>query len=210
MPDQQQEQVLAQDLFRRLGITPANIKSRERPDLVFTLDGTVVGMEITESAPSEYHWGHKIANDLDTNPAKPIFFSTSHLRNRGRQRTRDEVFQDMFNNPICVDMAEQRRDWCENVRIQWARKRVKLNEQDYQRFDQNWLLICDNIGLGDGYSTLANIQNQVLRTRFFTKEGGEFDHVYVLSGSYTFDFIPGRVAFFHENAEEVNARLNKD
>ncbi len=205
MPNQQQEQAFAQDLFRRLGINPENIVSRERPDLVFTLNGTMVGMEITESTPSEYHWGHKIAHDHDINLAKPIFFSTSRLRDHGRQRTRDEVFHDMFNNPICVDMVEQRRDWCEDVRTQWARKRAKLNEAEYERFEENWLLIWDNKGLGDDYSTLANIQDQVLGTQFFGEEGNEFDHVYVLSGNYTFDFIPGRVAFFHENAQEVNA-----
>lgn len=106
-------------------------------------------------------------------------------------------------------MAEERRRWCEDVRAQWARKRLKLNEGSYSRFDENWLLVWDNVGLGDDVATLLSIQDDVKRTAWFDQEKTEFDHVYVLSGDYTFDFIPGKFMVSHERAEEINAWLGR-
>jgi len=208
-PNRAREKAFADELFRRFQIEPQDWTESERPDCHFRLGDTSVGMEITESTPAEKYWGQDIANKIGSgDPFMPVFYSTSHLRDRGRQRSRDELFQDMFNNPEHVNMAEARQWWCEDVRKAWAKKREKLNEPDYQRFDKNWLLIWDNEGLSDDWSTLTNIQQEVKRTKFFTQGMLEFDHVYVLSGDYNFDFIPGKVSFTHQRSEEVNAWMN--
>jgi len=209
-PNRCREKAFADRLFERLHLSPEGWSESERPDGLFSLGNKKIGMEITESTPHEKYWGSDIAQKLGScEQTQPILYSTSSLRNHGRQRTRDDLFQDMFNNPNCVNMADARKWWCEDVRKAWDTKRKKLNEDNYQRFDENWLLIWDNEGLSDDYSTLTNIQEEVRKTAFFISEKNEFDHVYVLSGNYTFDFIPpNKVAFLHEKAEEMNDWLN--
>lgn len=207
-PNRWREKAFADRLFERLSICPEEWTESERPDCYFRLGDKTIGMEITESTPSEKYWGSAIAKSLDCG-TQPIVYSTSNLRSHEEQQTRKDLFHNMFNNPSYVDMEEARKWWCEDVRKAWVTKRKKLNEPDYQRYDENWLLIWDNEGLGDNYSTLTNIQSAVLRTPFFDADLDEFDHIYVLSGNFTFDFIPpGKVAFLHERAKELNEWLN--
>lgn len=206
--DRSKEKAFANRLLERLNIDPKRWTESERPDCYFFLGEKTIGMEITESTPQEKHWGASFAQSLGC-VAQPIVYFTSNLRNHGRLRERKYLYHDMFNNPNYVNMEDARKWWCEDVRKAWDTKRKKLNEPDYQRFDENWLLIWDNEGLSDDYSTLTNIQSEVLRTPFFATDLDEFDHIYVLSGNFTFDFIPpGKVAFLHERAEELNEWLN--
>lgn len=192
MPNQRREIAFANELFRRLDITVGDVQSMERPDVTFRLEEMTVGLEITESTPAEKYRGQKIAQELNKGSLKPLIYSTTHLMSHGRKRTRDELFHDMFNNRRYVDLTEQHSRWCEDVRSQWARKRRKLNEASYSKFDENWLLVWDNDGLGDDICTLTNIQSEVRKTNWFSKVGGEFHHIYVISGNFTFDFIPGK------------------
>lgn len=205
MPDQARERRFAEILFERLGLTPSGMISGERPDLRFEIDGKSIGMEITECTPEEYYRAGKIAEKL----GGPVVYCTSLLGESDERRSKDELFQDMFNTTGYVDMNQERRKWCERLRKRIVGKRTKLNSDGFAKFDENWLLVWDNIGLSDNIVTLTEIQGDVLATRFQSETGErEFDHVYVLSGGHTFDIIPGKVAFLHENAAEINAWLN--
>ena len=187
MPDQEYEQCLAKELFKRLKFTVNVVCPDERPDLVFRLEGKIIGMEITQSIPSERHRGDSIARKLASKSSQPIPYCTSNLFNHGRKRSNDELCEDMYIEPTYVNRADQRQRWCEEVRSQWGKKRKKLNEPTYSRFDENWLLIADRAGLPGDSSTFENIQEEVSRTKFLGDEGEEFEHVYIISGDhYTF------------------------
>ncbi len=199
-PDRNRERAFAEKLFARLGVVPTGWEESERPDCHFLLDDKHVGMEITESTPHEKYWGADIIQKLsDKDPLNPIIYCSTNLRNHGRRRSREELFQDMLNRPDgWVNMAESRQWWCEDVRSVWAKKRAKLNEPSFHRFDENWLLIWDNHGLGDDEVTFHEIKDEVRRTPFFVDELDEFDRVFVLSGRYTFDFKPRCFRFWIE------------
>ena len=77
MPDQHREQAFAQTLFDRLKIPVSGLESRQRPDLQFSSDGSTVGMEITQSTPSEKYWGGKIAEELGGDLTKPVIYATT-------------------------------------------------------------------------------------------------------------------------------------
>lgn len=202
MPDSQRERQFAEILFARLRIEPVNVLTAERPDLRFELDSKRVGMEITECTPEEYYRGSKIANGI----GGPIVYSISHLGEPENRRKNPELFHDMFNRPEYVDMDVARREWCDRLQRRIVGKRDKL--PGFEQFDENWLLVWDNIGLSDDASTLHGIQPDMLATTFSAVAGeADFDHIYVLSGNYTFDIIPGKIAFLHEQAGEINAWL---
>lgn len=202
MPDPHRERQFAEILFGRLGIEPLNVLSGERPDLRFEFGSKRVGMEITECTPEEYYRGSKIANGL----GGPIVYSISHLGEPESRRKNPELFHDMFNRPDYVDMNVARREWCDRLQRRIVGKREKL--PGFEQFDENWLLVWDNIGLSDDASTLLEIQPDMLATPFGAAAGEtDFHHIYVLSGDYTFDIVPGKIAFLHEKATEVNAWL---
>lgn len=202
MPDRHRECQFAEILFQRLGLSPTNIRSGERPDLRFDIDSKRIGMEITECTPEEYYRGSK--NKILSNG--PVVFSISHLGDPEIKRDTAVLVEAMINRPEYVNMDFARREWCDRLcrRIEGKRKKLPAFEQ----FEENWLLVWDNNGLSDGASTLDGIQSDMLSTPFTASDGeADFDHIYVISGNYTFDIVPGKIGFFHEQPKEINTWL---
>jgi hypothetical protein len=81
---------------------------------------------------------------------------------------------------------EQTRDWQRKVAKSLVRKRQKLNNDSFQKFCQNWLLIYD-------FPPLSNDKNSYNRAVQYLNvlfeqpvKGVDFDAVFILSNHYLF------------------------
>ena len=93
------------------------------------------------------------------------------------------------------------QDWIAKVGGMIERKRAKLNEPTFQRFDKNWLLVDDETGLDPYDFVFEDAWNLLLD--YFTKPLAgtiDFDTAFIHSG----DFF-----FWHEN-KRLNHKLWTD
>lgn len=207
MPSRESEERYASVLFERLGWSKPAIQFGERPDIRFEREGLTYGMEVTECTPEELHRARVIAKEL---PGFSIF-STSHLDEEKPKRSRHEVVDSMFNEPDAVGAGQALSRWCERVCERVQRKRNKLNEEDYERFDENWLLVWDGDGLWNDVPTLQTFPEYVRRSPISAPTGmDEFDSIYVISDDYWFHVLDKKIGFFHTKADEVNKLLGGD
>lgn len=89
-------------------------------------------------------------------------------------------------------IGDGEKAFCNDLKIAWHKKRVKLNEPEYQRCDQNWLLIWDNQRLSECDATFDILKPIMSNIGFYERnpiaEPIEFDRVYVLCDSFMIEF----------------------
>jgi len=110
------------------------------------------------------------------------------LKDGERRRSNDEIVHDMLTvaRPW-QDAEEDMVEWRQKIADSLNAKRAKLSDPDFQRFDENWLLICDEPSLPDDFFTydracrhLADLLSEAPSTR------RDFDSVFIHSDRFLF------------------------
>ena len=145
MPDPREEEALSQALFRRLQIEPTEVVAGDRPDVRFRWDGKQIGMEVTMADPEEYRRIDRLSRD------HPGMLDVSNLHDEhGRRRSTPEITDEVVRfSPVWTDVDVVWGRWARKVRQSYETKLVKLAHPDFERFDEDWLLISGLLGPGE-------------------------------------------------------------
>lgn len=121
---------------------PLSLVKRERPDFLLTCNSQNIGIEITEATSKDYCSYQALVEHR--NPGH--FIEPTHFRH-GKELTQEHkqklLQQDKLTGvPWCGDAAE--KEWSLYIKEAIENKSKKLNEQSFEKFHQNWLLIYDS------------------------------------------------------------------
>ena len=194
MPNKFIENFFAKKLFDRLKIEPSSYEEEERPDCIFTLSGKQVGMEITTATPRDVFRAQILAQELASeDPSSTVVFSTTSLRTTEEIPKKSQIIKDMLNPAnFSSEIGDSEKAFCDDLKMAWRKKRANLNKQQYQKFDQNWLLIWDHQRLSECEATFDILEPIMKRISFYERDSSleplEFDRIYVICDSFTIEF----------------------
>jgi len=178
---------------------PGDIRESERPDFVIDLADEQVGLETTRAVYQEYVRG-SILHDTKCPNSWVI---TTHLMDGRKRRTDDEIVADMLN--ICgewKDSEQDMRDWGDKIGRSLDAKRKTLNQSDFQRFSQNWLLIYDDPGLPNDTFTYDRACRHLARIfSARSTRSADYDAIFVLSDRYLFRFHNATLSLHYDATE---------
>ncbi len=161
-----------------------SVEDSEKPDFVLTLDNQTVGVETTFSVDQEYVRAQKL--HFTVCPQECII--TTNLKDGSRRRSNEELLHDMFDiDQPWKDVGQDLIDWKKKIEKTVTTKRERFNQSDFQRFDQNWLLVCDMPSLANDVVTydlaLRHLAN--LFTNLPAVEN-DFEIIFIYSEKYLF------------------------
>jgi hypothetical protein len=199
------ERGLIDELFRRLGKfgqRPDSIEEGERPDFMFALQNTRVGLEVTRSVYQELARAVRIQATGYPNEAMII----TSLKDGPRRRSNSEISADAFSlsdEPVWQSCEDEMCDWQDKIALALEAKRERLNRPGFRLFEKNWLLIYDHPGLSNDPLTFNEAPKLVSRV-FSTPSNHrlDFDTVFIVSGRYLFRWQDRQAAWHHEGAQE--------
>lgn len=129
---------------------PLLLKKRQRPDFLLTCNGYNIGIEATEATHQNYreYLNHAEESPSETEKssgviAVPSFRHGIELKGKRKKKilniahTRNELDSGWAGN-----LPEA--DWSLYIKDAIAKKCERLKNKDFQKFDQNWLLIYAN------------------------------------------------------------------
>jgi hypothetical protein len=163
---------------------PSKITPSERPDFILTIAQQRIGVETTSSVYQEYVRSSKLHYEQCSNSC----VNTTHLLDRDKRRSNDDLLGDMLNlySPW-KDAEKDMRDWRDKIASALEVKRSKLSNPEFQLFDKNWLLIHDEPGLANDIFTHDRACRHVaslFATSFSSTP--DFDTIFILSKRYLF------------------------
>jgi len=195
MPDPVQERFFAERLLSLLNLGPANLVVSDKPDIRFELGGKRIGLEITRVDSQEFRRGEIMHMERMANTA----VSTTGLHDdHGRRRTSDELLETMGSYDTWENVGTAMERWARSCAGALVTKTRVLNRPDFERHDEDWLLIVGIDGPADdvvsvplALESLANAICTVVpcpdfnsaHTAFFMRTYFHFEsHLYLLSG----------------------------
>lgn len=124
-------------------IHPLYLQKRERPDFLLNCNSHEIGIEVTEATSQDYSEFLTLAerDDADHLLIEPCHFSygtTLTLEQKQSLLRQTKLTGDGWAG----DGAE--REWSFFIQAAIANKCKKSNRPDFQKFEQNWLLVYDN------------------------------------------------------------------
>jgi len=177
---------------------PSSIRDSERPDFILDIRGRNIGLETTSAVYQEYKRGRMLHRT--GYPAGCV--AMSGLQDGERRRSNDEIVHDMLTiGGPWQDADEGMVDWREKIADSLNSKRSKLSDPDFQRFDENWLLIFDEPPLPDDVFTydracrhLADLFCQAPTT------SRDFESVFIYSDRYLFRWRENQLALNYKRS----------
>lgn len=121
---------------------PLSLVKRERPDFLLTCNGREIGVEVTEATSKDYSSYQALVEHK-----RPGHFIESAIFRHGKTLSNDRK-KELLNAEKLIscgwagDGAE--REWSLFIKDAIEKKQVKLQEDSFSKFDQNWLVIYDN------------------------------------------------------------------
>lgn len=134
----------------------AHVRNR-RPDFNLQVAQTRVGVEATKIANEEL----ELARSLQRKRHFGTLSTTPLLRRPDPTTSRSERLNDAFTTPSMLfpnDIAGEDSYWHEQALAIIERKRLHLNQPDYGRGQENWLLLWDKLS-----STKNELSHRVAR-----------------------------------------------
>ena len=123
---------------------PLSLIHRDKPDYLVYSGDLKIGVEVTESIPQKYAEFCALAELEFPNTV----FDIGHFRWDSSEITQNQM-REILANPLITsagwagDSAE--REWALFVQKSVCRKLAKLAHSDFEKFDQNWLTVYDNL-----------------------------------------------------------------
>lgn len=121
---------------------PLSLTKRERPDFLLTCKGQTIGIEVTEATSTDYSSYQALVQKQ--NPGH--FIEPSHFRHGetlDRERQQELLQADKLTSDGWVGDGVE-KEWSLFMKGAIEKKHQKLQEQSFEKFSQNWLLIYDN------------------------------------------------------------------
>lgn len=121
---------------------PLCLKKRERPDFLLNCNEKTIGIEVTEATSHDYSSYQALVEYKN-----PGHFIEPALFRHGEQLSNDRK-KELLNAEKLIscgwagDGAE--REWSLFIKDAIEKKKAKLQENSFSKFNQNWLLIYDN------------------------------------------------------------------
>ena len=170
---------------------PSFIVESERPDFVLDIGGRKVGVEVTLAVEGEYVRAEKLQDALYPGESTIV----TNLKDGNRRRSNGEMTHDMFDpeqpwKGIDTIMVE----WRERIAVAIQTKRTKFRMSDFQKFDENWLLIRDPVPFDfDGRE--LKLASEHLAGIFSKSPGSQedFDAVFIHARQYVFRRFQGKL-----------------
>ena len=172
---------------------PIRIHKSERPDFTMTLnENTSIGVEITEAIQEDYAKAITLPEaQRPESVVDPSLFPWGAPK-KPLEEQRDIASRTAPSGPMQVG-DDPEKEFAQAIKDITLDKTEKLNEDDFQRFDENWLGIYDNLGLpimapeqkekAAAYASLA-LESYWRESSF----SHIFNHIFVESGSYIIEF----------------------
>lgn len=185
MSKKNQERLDAKYLAKQLRITPTVVDdSKECPDIVWSLRGVTIGLEITSGASSEHHR----AEDLSTKGKAPFLMNVSHLHDRPERRTNDQIIESLSSIEY-ADATKNHRLWMDRVARKIEKKIQNLNREDFRIFDENWLLLFDRQAhFTDDMEDVRKDLDDRINLDYNYRS---FDRIFIIGYPYFFSHIDG-------------------
>lgn len=182
---------LLECLFKAEHFAPDLVVESEKPDFIIEHQGRKIGIETTRAVAEEFVRAFKV--QAAKHPL--LWMNISNLKNRSTRRSNKDLENSMGSNGLLqpwrqtVIVLEERKQKISKV---LNSKRQKLNQKDFQRFDENWLHIYDYPPLPDYECDLEimveHIGNLLSEPTIYTKD---FDCVFIHSGKFLFRWRNG-------------------
>jgi hypothetical protein len=126
---------------------PLSFEQRERPDFLLVQGDRQIGVEISEVIPTDYARCIAAAEKMDRG-SNPIFLEPGHFRTGSPKTTRKRI-QRLLDQPHLTARPyygnEPEKEWAGFMEKSIETKRGKLAQEDFTKFDENWLLLYDNV-----------------------------------------------------------------
>lgn len=123
---------------------PFSLNHRDKPDFLVCSGDLAIGVEVTESIPPKYAEFCALAE----REFPDVYLDIGHFRWGTEDITKNEM-RAILSNPAITssgwsgDSAE--REWALFIQKSIDTKLAKLVNDEFEKFDQNWLSIYDNL-----------------------------------------------------------------
>jgi len=171
-----------QQLLRLLDTTddldlPVCVEHRDKPDFLLSTRSCIIGLETTSFTDEEV----MRADHLHFTRFSNACITTTGLRDGASRRSNKQIAETMLGWPgqweSVVDGAEHvARKILESIRL----KRQKFHSADFEKFDQNWLLLTDYRNPFSDYITYNILLQHLAASQRTDALGIEFDRIYIL------------------------------
>ena len=169
---------------------PDSTAESERPDFIIAVAGETIGVEITLAAYEE----HIRALRLQANECATLWINTTHFGSRPLRRSNEQLADSMGYNAVLQPwkpVGTSLFHWSQKIEQALESKRQKLNQEDFQKFDKNWLIVCDFPRLPADYEVRNREQHLLNLFEQQTAYAQDFDTVFVDSGDDLFCWHEG-------------------
>ena len=124
---------------------PSVVEKSQRPDYVIRLGEDHVGIEITEAVKEDLARA-EVLSDAKSNSVIDISLFKWRDQRKTLEELRQIVTQTTLRGPGWVG-DEPEREFADAISDKIEEKTRKLNEDTFHRFDEDWLLIYENLRL---------------------------------------------------------------
>jgi hypothetical protein len=190
-----------QQLLRLLDNTdgldlPVCVEHRDKPDFLLSTRSCTIGLETTSFTDEEV----MRADHLHFTRFPNACITTTGLRDGAHRRSSGEIEEAMFNwtgpwESVADGADHVARKILESIRL----KRQKFHSADFEKFDQNWLLLTDYRNPFSDYITCNILLQHLAASQRTDALGIEFDRIYICYGRQCFRLRGGRVAATLDN-----------
>jgi hypothetical protein len=164
---------------------PLSVQHKDKPDFILEMNKNQIGIEITESIPSDYAKCCAMAER--ENPKAVIDMS---LFKWGSPQKTTEVLRAIIKSSKltgdgwaghCAEV-----EWAQHINDAVSTKLGKLNNSGYEEFPEYWLYIYDNLPLPNVHATRAT---EILLSEYSDtwKNGKEFSRIFIERGPIIID-----------------------
>ena len=124
---------------------PMRVKKGERPDFQLCLQSKHIGIEIIEAIFPDLARVNKRSDELKSN--KPIFVRRYKMDKSQMSRNEiDKIANGVPSQDPDINDAWA-KDWAQKMEFCIIKKIDKFSSPGFEKFESNWLLIYDNLGL---------------------------------------------------------------
>jgi len=167
---------------------PVKVKHRDRPDLLIEGQGKSIGIEITEAIPEEFAAYSAMAE----RQPKGAFLDLTPFR-LGAPSVSTNEMREMLSKGTMSSGGwtenDPEKEWAQQIAETVRKKQKKLMSPEFEKFDENYLSIYDNLPLPSiDLNTSAMYLLGLLVNE--NREGQGFDRIYVEHGACIVEFCP--------------------
>lgn len=185
---------LNEDLFD----FPFKLTHRDKPDFSIKTSNEEIGIEFTESVPEQLARANALREEyFQGGVLEPGFFGWD-----APERTNDEILEilsksqkQLIGQGFIGKSIED--EWIKGIVGCLMNKTVKLNIQNFEKFDKNWLLIYDNQTRSFLDKEFVSEKIKLILTDYWNKNSAlRFDKIFIESGKYFYQVNPNSLRIY--------------